>query len=174
MSNAIRQRQHFLVRAPLTVRLGKAGDQRRRRCELRCVAGQDRLSPERDRQVVCRRPTFSPLAIQRDAAGSRIYFGSIDGRRPSARRRRWRSCPATVHTSIARLVCWRLRGKPRRASGRLRSTPNCDVSQAADLPMEGTGKRDANDIEIGIAVFPLVSRQSRSAVPSPLKSAYRS
>src|SRR5262249_37665054 len=47
----LRQREQFLVQAPLAMRLGEASDQRRRRGELHRVTGQDRLSPERDRQV---------------------------------------------------------------------------------------------------------------------------
>ena len=47
----LRQRQQFLVQAPLAVRLREARGQRRRRRELHRVSGQDRLSPERDRQV---------------------------------------------------------------------------------------------------------------------------
>lgn len=63
------------------MRLGEAGDQRRRRGEMHRVTGQDRLSPERYRQVGLANAwrasssTFSPLAIR-----ERICFGSIDGR----------------------------------------------------------------------------------------------
>src|SRR3954453_14789154 len=47
----LRQREQFLVQAPLAMCFGEASDQRRRRGELDRITGQDRLSPERDRQV---------------------------------------------------------------------------------------------------------------------------
>ncbi len=47
----LRQREQFLVQAPLAMRLGQACNERGRRGELHGVTDQDRFSSECDRQV---------------------------------------------------------------------------------------------------------------------------